>query len=115
ALRGRVQPHFQQEPRAVRMLAEDRIALLQRRELQAVNDVVDEKDRITRVERILDKRRQQLALPLRVRLPPPRLRHAGRLTEAESWVTLLACRPRTARPSSRHRSRSRPRRSSRQA
>src|SRR5439155_120571 len=51
--------------------------------------VVDEKDRVTRIERVLEERRQQLPLPLRVRLPPPHLRHACPLHEAESWVTLL--------------------------
>src|SRR5439155_1556751 len=61
----------------------------QRREGKAIDRVVDEKDRVTRIERVLEERRQQLPLPLRVRLPPPHLRHACPLHEAESWVTLL--------------------------
>src|SRR5205823_6803010 len=56
---------------------------------KAIDRVVDEKDRVTRIARVLEERRQQLPLPLRVRLPPPHLRHACPLLEAESRVTLL--------------------------
>src|SRR5207253_5972337 len=92
ALRGRVEPEFQEQPGIVRVLAEHGVSLLHRRELHLFHGVADEKHRIAWVERILDERRQQLPLPLRVRLPPPHLRHARSLQPAESWVTLLGAR-----------------------
>ena len=71
------------------MLAHDGVAPLERSEVDALDRVADEKDRVTRVERILDERGQQLPLPFAPAASTAPPSPCIRLREAESWVTLL--------------------------
>ena len=79
ALGRAVEPQLQQQPRMVRVLPQRRVPRLERAQLQLLDRLVDEEDGITALEGVIHKRRQQLPLPLPVRLPPLPLRHATRL------------------------------------
>jgi len=56
------------------VLTQHRVALLQRHEIQALDRVVDEKNRVTRIERVLEATKAHRLLALGV--PAKDVRHA---------------------------------------
>lgn len=76
-LRGREQPQLEQQPRGVGVLAVGRIALLESRQIQVLDHVVDEKHRIGWIQRLAQMSREQLPLILLVLLEPLRRAHDG--------------------------------------
>ena len=67
ALRGSVQPQLQQKTRVVRMLPHSRVARIERRQIQALDHVVDEKRRVRWIQSLTQVRRKHLPLVLLVR------------------------------------------------
>lgn len=83
ALDGPEQPELQQKPRRIGVLAHAGVAALEGLEIEALDQVVDEKHRVARIQRLAQMRRKQLPLVLLIALEldlTPHDRHAYQMT-----------------------------------